>query len=162
MRQNAEIAKNMTLNQRVLGSSPSASTISSAADVDYHYGMRVRVIVLSASLSACTAAPPPPAVPGPMPELAGRVEGPAQRCVTMRPTETLRPAESDRHTLIYTIGSTIWANHIGACSFDRNDALLIERTGSDLCRGEIVRSFDPVPKIPGPACILGDFVPYTR
>jgi len=37
-----------------------------------------------------------------------------------------------------------------------------EPIGSQYCRGDIVRSFDRQSRIPGPACILGDFVPYTR
>ena len=77
-------------------------------------------------------------------EIAGRVAGPAQQCVTLRPNESVRTTDSDRHVLLYGSGRTIWVNHLGSCSFGSNDALLIERTGSDLCRGEIIRSFDPI------------------
>ena len=152
------------LNQRVLGSSPSASTISSAADLDYHPAVRLRTIALCVLLCACTDQPPQPQAAGPMQiaEIAGRVAGPAQQCVTLRPSESVRTTDSDRHVLLYGSGRTIWVNHLGSCGFGTNDALLIERTGSDLCRGEIIRSFDATTRIPGPACILGDFVPYTR
>ncbi|MEA3059199.1 MAG: hypothetical protein QOE50_611 [Sphingomonadales bacterium] len=125
--------------------------------------MRLRSIVLCASLCACTAAPPPQAAgPTQIAELAGRTAGPAQQCVTFQPNETLRTAEGDGHVLLYSRGRQLWVNHLGSCSFGPNDALLIERTGSDLCRGEIIRSFDPVSKIPGQSCILGDFIPYNR
>ena len=40
--------------------------------------------------------------------------------------------------------------------------LVTEPTGSQYCRGDIVRTFDRSSRIPGPACILGDFVPYRR
>ena len=152
----------MTLNQRVLGSSPSASTIPPAADLDYHAAMRLRTIGLCALLCACSDQPPQAAGPMQIAEIAGRVAGPAQQCVTLRPNESVRTTDSDRHVLLYGSGRTIWVNHLGSCSFGSNDALLIERTGSDLCRGEIIRSFDPNTRIPGQSCILGDFIPYTR
>lgn len=125
--------------------------------------MRLRSIVLCASLCGCTAAPPPQAAgPAQIAELAGRTAGPAQQCVTFRPNETLRTTEADRHVLLYSSGSQIWVNHLGSCSFGPNDTLIVERTGSDLCRGEIIRSVDAVSKIPGQSCILGDFIPYNR
>jgi hypothetical protein len=97
-----------------------------------------------------------------IPELAGRTPGPPQQCVNFLPQETLRTSDADRHVLIYSHGSKIWVNHLGSCSFGTNDTLIVERTGSDVCRGEIIRSIDPVSKIPGPSCILGDFIPYNR
>jgi hypothetical protein len=120
------------------------------------------MIALCALLCACSDQPPQAAGPAQIVELAGRTAGPAQQCVTFRPNESLRRTDSDRHVLLYGSGRTIWVNHLGSCSFGINDALLVERTGSDVCRGEIIRSFDATTKIPGPACILGDFVPYTR
>ena len=123
--------------------------------------MRFRLIVLCASLCACSDAPPA-AGPPQIAELAGRVAGPPEQCVTFRPNETLQTTEADRHVLLYRNGNRLWVNHLGSCSFGRNDVLVVERTGSDLCRGEIIRSFDAISKIPGPACVLGDFIPYSR
>ena len=34
--------------------------------------------------------------------------------------------------------------------------------GSQHCRGDIVRTMDRLSHIPGPGCVLGDFVPYRR
>jgi hypothetical protein len=123
--------------------------------------MRLHWIAFCASLCACSSAPPPAAAPGQIAELAGRTAGPPQQCVTMRPNENLRTVQ-DGHTLIYSSGSAVFVNHLGSCRFGRNDTLIIERTGFDLCRGEIIRSRDAVSRVPGPSCILGDFIPYTR
>jgi hypothetical protein len=40
--------------------------------------------------------------------------------------------------------------------------LVTEPVGSYHCRGDIVRSIDRYSRIPGPSCILGDWVPYRR
>lgn len=119
--------------------------------------------VLAAPLCACSVAPPPGASPAQVTQLAGRTAGAPQHCVLMQPGESLRSAEGDGHTLIYGSGRTIWVNHLGSqCGFHWNDTLLTEPFGSHYCRGDIIRSFDPTSHIPGPSCILGDFVPYSR
>ena len=57
----------------------------------------------------------------------------------------------------------IWANPLGPhCSFRSDDVLVTEPIGSSYCRGDLVRSFDSQSRIPGPACVLGDFIPYRR
>lgn len=124
--------------------------------------MRIRVILLAAMLGAC-AAPPPDFAPRQAFELVGRVAGAPQRCVLIQSGASLRVSDGDRHTLVYGSGRTIWANHLGPhCGFGSGDVLVTEPFGSYYCRGDLVRSFDPYSKIPGPACILSDFVPYTR
>jgi len=126
--------------------------------------MRSRSLALAvtAALAAC-AAPDPRAAPAQAPQLAGRVAGSAQQCVAIRQNDGLRVADDDRSTLLYGSGTTLWANHLGAgCRFRPNDVPVVERTGSQYCRGDIVRSIDLVSGIPGPACVLGDFVPYSR
>jgi hypothetical protein len=75
----------------------------------------------------------------------------------------LRVSENDRHTLVYGTGGTIWANRLGpSCGFGRDDILVTEPIGSQLCGGDIVRSIDRNSHIPGPSCVLQSFVPYTR
>ena len=75
----------------------------------------------------------------------------------------LRVAEGDRDTLLYGSGARIWANHLGgSCRFRLGDIPVIQATGTSYCRGDLVRVVDVVSGIPGPACVLGDFVPYTR
>jgi len=123
--------------------------------------MRFGLAVIAFLCGSC-AVPPPGSTPGQATELSGRTAGPAQRCVIIQPSEALRIADGDRHTLIYGTGRTIWANHLGSCGFGLDDALVTEPIGSHYCGGDVVHSFDRFSKIPGPACVLGDFVPYSR
>jgi hypothetical protein len=95
-------------------------------------------------------------------ELAGRSAGQPQRCIAYDRLDGLRVSDSDRHTLLYGRGRTIWASHLDpGCPFRVNDNLVSEPL-SRYCRGDLVRSFDSSSRIPGPTCVLGDFVPYTR
>jgi hypothetical protein len=107
-------------------------------------------------------APSPPASPAPVAEIAGRTSGPPQRCVGINPTGSLRV--SGEQTLIYDSGATLWVNRPGeGCpGIGSDDILVTEPTGSQLCRGDVVRTLDRLSKIPGPVCVLGDWVPYAR
>ena len=125
--------------------------------------MKVRVALLAVIAGSCAA--PQPVAPQQQPrELVGRAAGPAQKCVLIQQSESLRVSDTNRHVLIYGSGGrTLWANHLGSqCGFGRGDVLVTEPIGSYYCRGDIVRSFDRFSRIPGPACILGEFVPYRR
>lgn len=125
--------------------------------------MKPGLTVLAALLAGSCAVPPPDTTPrrGAV-ELAGRRAGPAQRCVLSEPSQGLRISDTDRHMLIYGSGRTIWANDLGRCGFGSNDVIVTEVFGSYYCRGDITRSFDRFSRIPGPACVLGNFIPYTR
>jgi hypothetical protein len=124
--------------------------------------MRLGVLAFTLFVVSCAAPQPGAERQGPPVELAGAVAGAATRCLTLNQLSSLRVSENDPHTLVYGIGRTIWANQLGQCRFGRNDVLVIEPTGSQLCGGDIVRSFDRDSRIPGPSCVLGDFVPYKR
>ena len=126
--------------------------------------MRWFVSICSAALLASAGCAPsaPAGSPGPIPEIAGRAAGHAQSCVNIDSTTSLRIA--DQGTILYTSGSTIWVNRLatqcrGTSGFD---ILVTHPSGSQYCRGDIVQAVDPVNKIPGPSCVLGDFVPYRR
>jgi hypothetical protein len=123
--------------------------------------MRLPLFVVAVLAASCVA---PPATTGPrqVSELAGRVAGPPQHCVEITPLDTIRVSQTDPQTLVYGNGKTIWANDLGSCRMGRNDILITEPLGSRYCRGEIVRSMDQLSHIPGPTCVLGDFVPYSR
>ena len=121
--------------------------------------MRTPVFIL-AGLAASCAAPPAVYAPGPVSELAGRVAGPAQRCVQIYPSNTLRLSETNQRTLVYGAGRTIWVNDLGSCGFRRDDIIVTEPLNSRHCNGDIVRSVDQLSHMPGPTCVLGDFVPY--
>jgi hypothetical protein len=124
--------------------------------------MRLRLAGLAlVSLGVCAVAQSPNAS---VPELNGRVAGAVRNCVQITSrSESLRPATSNGHVLLYGSGKTIWASDLGSCGFNRDkDILVIEPTTSSLCRGDIIRSVDRSSRIPGPPCVLGDFIPYTR
>lgn len=123
--------------------------------------MRVWIIPVALLLAAC-AAPPPPEHAMAASELAGRSPGAPERCVSLIPADSLRPSDTDRHTLIYGNGATVWANRLGQCAFGNGDVLVTEPTGPYYCRGDLVRSFDRTSHIPGPTCVLGEFIPYRR
>jgi hypothetical protein len=129
----------------------------------YDVRMMRPLIPLALALGCCAAPPPEVQQAGPDPELAGRVAGAPQRCVPISSQQALRVSEGDHHTLIYGSGRTLWVNPLGPhCSFRYDDVLVTEPFGSSYCRGDLVRSFDRNSHIPGPACILGNFIPYTR
>jgi hypothetical protein len=124
--------------------------------------MRVWITLLAALLAGC-AAPPPDAAPRQATELVGRVAGAPQQCILIDQSTGLRVSDGDRHMLLSGSGKQLWGNDLGpGCGFGANDILVLEPRGSHYCRGELVRSLDRYSRIPGPACILGDFVPYSR
>ena len=126
--------------------------------------MKINVLSLAALLvMSCAAPPPDPAPRQPDEELSGRVAGAPERCVLIQSGEGLRISESDPHTLLYGHGKTIWANNLGGeCSLSSNDILVAEPIAPYHCRGDLIRSFDRISRMQGPACVLRDFVPYTR
>ena len=124
--------------------------------------MKLRTLLIALFAGSC-AAPQPEQPQRPPVELAGRTSGAAQRCVSIEQSEALRVSNTNRHVLVYGSGRTIWANHLGQqCGFGRDDVLVTEPIGSYHCRGDLVRSFDRYSRIPGPACVLGDWAPYRR
>jgi hypothetical protein len=125
--------------------------------------MSLRVFAAAAVLAGCAAVPPPAQPPRSAIELAGRSPGPPQHCVSINQAEALHVSETDPHTLVYGTGRTLWANRLGpSCGFGRDDILVMEPFGSSYCRGDLARSIDRTSHIPGPACVLGDFIPYRR
>ena len=124
--------------------------------------MKPHAVLFAVALASCTAPPPPPQPQGPPLELVGRTAGLPQNCVTTTQLDVLRPSENAPHVMLYGSGRTIWANNLGSCRFGYDDILVMQLYGSQLCRGDIVRSLDRLSRIPGPACVLGDFVPYRR
>ena len=124
--------------------------------------MKTVILFLFASLAAC-AAPQPTQPQRQAAELAGRAAGAAQDCVPVERTEGLRVSDTDGHMLLYGRGSTIWASNLGpGCGFSPNDVLITRNFDGRYCRGDIIRSADRMSNIPGPSCVLGQFVPYTR
>lgn len=124
--------------------------------------MRLAALLIPLTLAACSAPQPPEQRQRPS-ELQGRVAGTPQHCVTIVPSQGLRISDSDRHILLYGGGKTLWVNDLGpGCGFGANDILVMQPLGGRYCRGDIARSIDNLSRIPGPTCVLGDFVPYRR
>lgn len=125
--------------------------------------MKLRLAPIATVLASCVATPPTAGIERPPIELAGRTAGAPQQCVPIEQSDSLRVSDNNRHTLLYGSGKTIWADRLASeCSMSANDLLVTEPIGSHYCRGDIVRSIDRLSRIPGPSCVLGNFVPYTR
>ena len=95
-------------------------------------------------------------------ELAAKRIGPAQSCVSTMPGEGL--AVMPDGTVGVRTGKTLWLNDAGkACkNISAMSTLIVEQHGSQICRGDHVRAVELTGGIPGPVCILGDFVPYRE
>lgn len=123
--------------------------------------MKQKMLLATALLAGCAAPPPGIEQQGPPVEVAGRAAGAPTACVPLRQGESLRVSESNNHTLIYGSGRTIFANYLGQCRIDPNDLLVSLPSSGSYCRGDVVKTVDRSSGIPGPACILGNFVPYN-
>ena len=95
-------------------------------------------------------------------ELEGRNAGAAQACVPVRQAQSLQIV--DRQTIAYRDFDTVWVNRLDApCPGMRPmSTLVVEAHGSQYCRGDRVRAVETQSSIPGPYCVLRDFVPYRR
>jgi hypothetical protein len=95
-------------------------------------------------------------------EIAGRAEGPPERCVTGSGANL---SVRDSRTLVYDQGDAIWVNRLpAACpGLRRSSMLIIEPDdGSRYCRGDRFRAAEPTGGVAGPYCALGEFTPYRR
>lgn len=96
-------------------------------------------------------------------ELAGRVAGQPQSCVTSYPGENLRVV--DASTVAYGSGRTLYVNHLrGPCpSLSPLNTIVVDAAdGNQYCRNNRIRALEPGSIIPGPWCPLGPWVPYQR
>ena len=123
-------------------------------------GRFAAVALAAASLASCTLEPVRSSAP--IAELAGRTAGQPRRCIPIQRTEGLRLG--GERVILYGGGRTLWVNRLGedCMGMNRNDILVVEPVGGSYCQGDRVRSVDPVSRLPGPGCILGEFVPYRR
>ncbi len=95
-------------------------------------------------------------------ELAGRVAGAPQACVTVMPGQGLRVVDS--RTLAYGFGSTVYVNRQQSeCrAFSPHNSLIVETQSGQYCRGDRIRGLEVGATIPGLACVLNEWVPYRR
>lgn len=95
-------------------------------------------------------------------ELAGRVAGEPKRCVPVVNQEAIRIAGP--RTLHYRRGETIWVNRQERDCFGSGGlaTLIVEPSGGSYCNGDHVRRLEPGSSIPGPTCLMRDWIPYRR
>lgn len=93
--------------------------------------------------------------------LEGREAGEPVSCITMYDSHNLRVI--DKTALVYKTGGTIYVNRPhDPKSLDSHDVLVIKRTGSQLCRQDIINTADQTTGMYSGAVFLGDFVPYKK
>jgi hypothetical protein len=93
--------------------------------------------------------------------LQGRVAGEPRSCIN---TMVNRDSQViDKTAVVYGRGRTIWVNRTAnPRDLDRWDAMLVRQYGSQLCRQDIVTTFDTASGMYTGNVFLTDFVPYTR
>lgn len=95
-------------------------------------------------------------------ELAGRVAGPAERCVSAGSGRS--PTIAGPAAIVIREARTIWVSRLDRdCpGFGPLATLVVETHGSQYCDGDRVRALEPGLTIPGPYCRLRGFTPYRR
>jgi hypothetical protein len=95
-------------------------------------------------------------------ELAVRAAGAPQTCIPTVPNGSLHATDSS--TLVYRSENTIYINHPAApCSaLAPFNTLIVEAESGHYCRGDRVRGLELGATIPGPVCILGDWIAYRK
>lgn len=126
--------------------------------------MRVMLPIVALSLAGCQPAALAPVGSGdPLGrELAGRVAGQPQSCISTFSNQGFQVI--DGATIAYDLGRVYWVNRLQqACpSLSPHNLVIVERSGTQLCRGDRIRSQEPGSSIPGPSCSLNDWVPYRQ
>ena len=94
---------------------------------------------------------------------AGRVAGPAARCVDTSTTQS-GPVIADNDVITINAGRRIWRAKVrGQCVGLRPfNTLIVERWGSQLCRNDRFQVVQPGMSIPSQWCFFDGFVPYDR
>ena len=126
--------------------------------------MRALVPITAATLLlSCSAPPPSPPGMALARETTGRIAGPAKNCIPTNSSMNLHALDAE--TLAYGWGPTIYINHLaGPCpGVDPQSTLIVvPNLGGEYCRGDRIRGREFGGSIPGPVCILNDWVPYRR
>ena len=122
--------------------------------------MSRQTFIFVVALTGCTRPVVPPDLIAST--VAGRTAGPPQTCVLTQPHESIRTIDSE--TVVYGGLSTIYINRLGApCpGLSKSSTIILHASGSHYCRGDWIRAIEPHAKVPGPTCILGNWVPYRR
>jgi hypothetical protein len=93
--------------------------------------------------------------------LEGRVAGKPQSCIRTFPSSHMTVI--DKTALVFERGSTLYVNvPRDSQALDEDDALLTKSYTTQLCRTDIVTTFDRTGGFYTGNIFLGDFVPYKR
>ena len=124
--------------------------------------MRATIPILMVALGGC-APQSPVATQSPLPAmLAGLTAGAPRNCI---PTQTMSGLQVvDDNTVTMRLGGKLWVNHLETpCNVGNGfKTILIDVHGGQYCRNDHFTLVDATSTIPGPACFLGQWVPYTR
>jgi len=122
---------------------------------------RPAILLFASALASCVQ-PPAPSESALSRELVGRTAGAPQSCITTVSSGVLNAVDST--TLAYHSGTTIYLNHPdGPCSaLAPLNTLIIDAQAGHYCRGDRVRGIEYGGGIPGPVCILGDWIAYRK
>ena len=97
-------------------------------------------------------------------QIGGKVAGEPVSCISSaQHTDIIRVSDD---MLLYKVsGRLVYQNRLKSpcrgLASDR-DIMVTEQFGSQQCRGDIFKLVDRIGGIPGPFCVLGDFVPYRK
>ena len=124
----------------------------------------MRYLVLLTLLAGCTAYDPQEPTREQQQlaqELDERVAGEPRNCIPSDQSQSLTIV--DESTIVSRRGKTIWVNRLRSpCPGLRpSDTLIVQVSSGQYCRSDQVRGVTPGSSIPGPICILGEFVPYA-
>jgi hypothetical protein len=93
--------------------------------------------------------------------LEGREAGTPVSCISLYDSQNLRVI--GKTALVYKTGSTIYVNRPrDPNSLRPQDVLIMKRTGSQLCRQDIINTADQTTGMYTGSVFLGDFVPYRK
>ena len=119
--------------------------------------------IAAAALAAGSSAMAAPIAPEARLErlLEGRTPGKPASCINQRDIRSVQIV--DRTAIVYRVGGKLFVNRPRSANQLRRDDILVTNTiGSQLCRIDIVRTVDRTALFPTGFVSLGEFVPYTR
>lgn len=118
------------------------------------------VLALALLLAGCAPVPDASGSGQALARVVGPASGPAQNCISLPPGEGLTVLTGQ--ALGYRSGRTVWVSHVPAqCRLSSFSTVIVERQGSQVCRGDRVRTIETGASLAGPPCILGPFVPHA-
>ena len=94
--------------------------------------------------------------------LEGREAGEPVSCISSRPQQRIRTIDGTAY--VFGQGSTLYVQRTARPQdIDRRNAILSQSfSGGQLCRSDVVSTFDPIQGFFTGGVIFEDFVPYTR